>query len=46
MRVAGADSEAGGGEAVGDDPVGVIKRLVQFEGNNESYASMAVPQPD
>lgn len=46
LRVAGADSQAGGGEAVGDDSVGNVRRLVQYEGNNESYASMAVPQPD
>ena len=42
-----ADSGAGGGEAVGDDAVGIVRHYTLCSWNGtHSYASMAVPQPD
>ena len=45
---AAADSDAGGGEAVGDDAANVryMFDATLLGKKDKSYASMAVPQPD
>lgn len=47
VGVAVADSGAGGGEAVGDDAVEIVRRsTLCVREEDRSYASIAVPQPD